>query len=108
MSEHTDDVDLDYDEESGSYRTRYADNWENPSVRVLEAVAAIRNTDPTDLDPLDEYVDPDALNAVFQPTRANPGTHGSLSFGYEDLSITVHSDGDVELREQAPDPDDGD
>jgi hypothetical protein len=101
MSEHADDGDVEYDEESGIYRTTYDQGRVGPTVRVLEAVAAIRNTEPTELAPLDEYVEPDALDTVFEPTRAKAGTHGSLSFAYEGLHVVVHSDGEIELREQA-------
>lgn len=100
MSEHADNGDIEYDADSGIYRTTYDSAAESPSVRVLEAVAAIRNNDPTDLAPLDEYIDPDALNAIFEPTAAKAGTHGSLSFSYEGLLVIIHSDGEVELREQ--------
>lgn len=100
MSEHSDDTDVEYDAASGTYRATYAVDGDSPSVRVLEAVAAVRETEPTQLAPLDEYVEPDALDAVFTPTRSTPGTHGSLSFGYEGLLVVVHSDGEIELREQ--------
>ncbi len=100
MSEHANNGDIEYDAESGIYRTTYDIARESLSVRVLEAVAAIRNTDPTDLDPLDEYIDPDSLNSIFEPTATKSGTHGSLSFAYEGLLVIIHSDGEVELREE--------
>lgn len=95
------DTDVEYDAEGGTYRTSYDPECENPSVRLLEAVAAIKGTDPTRLDQLDDYLDPDALDAVFEPTRTHRGTHGSLSFVYEGLLIIVHSDGEIELRDRA-------
>jgi predicted RNA-binding protein with PUA-like domain len=101
MSPPAEDEDIEYDAESGTYRSYYDPESENPSLQVLEAVAAVRNVDPTDLDPLDRYIDPDALNAIFVPTYQMAGTHASISFGYEDLLVIVHSDGEVELREQA-------
>jgi len=101
MSEHTDDHDVEYDADSGTYRTTYDIDTGSPSVRLLETVAAIRDTDATELAPLDQYIDPDALNAIFEPTQSTAGTHGSLSFGYEGLLVIVHSDGEIELREQA-------
>lgn len=95
-----DDRNVEYEVENGTYRTSYDPSSESPSVRLLEAVGAIRDEDPTDLDPLDAYVDPDALDAVFEPTRFSPGSHGSLSFVYEGLLVVVHSDGEIELREE--------
>lgn len=94
------DSDVEHDEDSGTYRTSYEPGVESPSVRLLEAVADIKDVDPTDLDQLDKYVDPDAVDAVFEPTRGRRGTHGSLSFVYEGLLIIVHSDGEIEFRER--------
>jgi len=91
--------DVKYDAESGTYRTFYDPTDENVSIRVLQAVGSIRDVDPTDLEPLDEFVDPDALDSVFTPMQAREGVHGSLSFNYEGLLVLVHSDGEIELRE---------
>lgn len=101
MSSSVDDSAIEYDAESGTYRTFYDLDTHTPSLRLLEAVAAIQNADPTDLDPLDDYVDPDALNAIFEPIQSRPEAHGSLSFDYEGLLVLVHSDGEIELRERA-------
>ncbi|AQL42056.1 hypothetical protein BV210_04695 [Halorientalis sp. IM1011] len=95
-----DDREVEYDAETGTYRTSYDPATQSPSIRVLEAVGAVRDAEPTALDPLDQYVDPDALDHVFDPTAEKSGTHGSLSFNYEGLLVVVHSDGEIELREQ--------
>lgn len=99
MSQPVDDRDVEYDFDNGTYRISYDPASESPSVQVLEAIGAIRNEDPTDLAPLDGYVDPDALDAIFEPTHSSPGSHGSLSFVYEGLQVVVHSDGEIEFRE---------
>lgn len=95
----SDDREVEYDAETGTYRASYDPSTESPSICVLEAVGVARDTEPTALDPLDEYVDPDALDHVFDPTTRKSGVHGSLSFNYEGLLVVVHSDGEVELRE---------
>jgi hypothetical protein len=94
------DSEVAYDAGTGTYRTSYDTATENPSIRGLEAVGAVRDAEPTALEPLDEYVDPDALDHVFGPTTDQSGVHGSLSFNYEGLLVVVHSDGEIELREQ--------
>jgi len=99
MSRPTDDNDLEYDADSDTYRTTYEVGRENLSVRILEAVGAIRDTDPTELEPLDTVIKPDSLNDVFEPTQEKEGAHGSISFTYEGLLIIAHSDGEIELRE---------
>lgn len=100
MSPPPDDSDVEYDDESGTYHTTYDPSEESPAVRVVSTVAAITGTGTTDLDQLDWYVDPDALDAVFAPTRDRAGAHGSLSFVYEGYQVVVHSDGEIELRER--------
>lgn len=96
----SDDTHVEYDADSGTYRTSYDPDTESPSVRLIESVAAIKDVSPTALEQLDKSVDPDALDAVFGPTRNAPGNHGSVSFVYEGLTVVVHSDGEIEFREQ--------
>lgn len=101
MAPPSDDHDVDWDADSGTYRAHYEPGAESVSIRLLEAVAAVTGAEPTELEPLDEYVDPDALNVIFQPIQDRPGAHASLSFHYEGLLVVVHSDGEIELRERA-------
>ncbi|MFC7080169.1 HalOD1 output domain-containing protein [Halorussus caseinilyticus] len=54
-------VEIERDESDGCYRARY-DSTEHPtSTVVVTAVAAVTETDPLDLEPLRESLDPDAL-----------------------------------------------
>lgn len=64
------------------------------SRRVVEEVATVTETDPTDLDPLYEFVDPDCLDAIFAETTA--GT-GHLSFPVNGRRVVVWADGTVEV-----------
>ncbi|WP_342764845.1 HalOD1 output domain-containing protein [Haloferax sp. Atlit-4N] len=72
---------------------------------VSEAVAAAVNQhtrrDPTELPPLTEHVDTDALDALFG--RDTPGaprvTGASLEFDYADFVVTVESVGRIEVRD---------
>lgn len=50
---------------------------ESPSEAVIAALSAVTGHDPLEMDPLYEYVDPDALDAAF---RSSP-TAGSLTGG---------------------------
>jgi Halobacterial output domain 1 len=72
----------------------------SPSVTVIEAIAAIRGIDPTETRiPLMDVLDPDALDALF--TRDPPGhqTTGHIAFTIDALTVFVHSNGHVILRE---------
>ncbi|WP_254544439.1 HalOD1 output domain-containing protein [Halomarina pelagica] len=63
---------------------------------VIDALVDATGTDAVDLDPLFEYVDPDALTALFRP--ASNGTLPAVTavrFGYGEYAVTVARDGDV-------------
>ncbi|SNZ17004.1 hypothetical protein SAMN06269185_2846 [Natronoarchaeum philippinense] len=65
-----------------------------PSVAVIEAVASISDRDPIELDPLHGYVDPDALDAIFERDDANP-VIGRVSFRFEEHLVVVNSAGEI-------------
>jgi len=93
-----DDDDIEHDPNSGTYRTHFDPSSGSPSVRMLDAIGTIRDEDPIDLPPLDAYVDPDALDAVFEPIRDAPDAHGSVTFEYDGTVVVVHSDGRIEFE----------
>jgi hypothetical protein len=63
---------------------------------VVTAVAAIRNVEPTSVDPLNEAVDPDALNTIFDDRHCGSERAGaSLSIRLNDCVVTIHADGRV-------------
>lgn len=67
------------------------------SQRVTHAVAETTNTDPLALEPLFNTIDPEGLNALFEPT--NTGSHratGSVAFEYAGCDVTVFADGTVD------------
>lgn len=61
---------------------------------VVEAISRAEDTDPTDLDPVYEVIDPDALNELFDGKRGNAG---KVEFRYHGYDVTVRSDGRVTL-----------
>jgi len=74
-----------YDREAG----------EQPSEAVVAAVAEATGRGHTDLRPLFESVDPDALDRLFAPTAGDPGraSNGRVRFRYEGCDVSVHADG---------------
>ncbi len=76
----------------GASSTRPIVADESPSVAVAEAVADHLDDDPTDLPPLFEVIDGDALDRVLQA----PGAE--VSFEYRDLRIRVVGDARVEIE----------
>lgn len=69
------------------------------SQRVISAVAAETDTDPLELDRLFDVVNPESLNALFEPTkRGLPRSTGAVTFRYEGCDVTVHATGEVEAE----------
>ncbi|MFB6194006.1 MAG: HalOD1 output domain-containing protein [Halobaculum sp.] len=60
--------------------------------RVVERVAAATNSDPTELPPLHDVIDAEALNALF--VSASP----TVRFEYAGCAVTVRSPTDVQVR----------
>ncbi|OVE84278.1 HalOD1 output domain-containing protein [Natronolimnobius baerhuensis] len=61
----------------------------NLSEQIVTAVATKRDTDPTDLPPLFDAVDPDALTAVFSPTTTGAPRTGRIEFPYAGHDIEI-------------------
>ena len=70
-----------------------------PSECVIDAVATISGVSPTELQPLYDAIEPDALDALFDPVH-RPGREPPqrLTFYYADYEITVCGDATVEVR----------
>ncbi|WP_254530614.1 HalOD1 output domain-containing protein [Natrinema gelatinilyticum] len=60
--------------------------------RIVTGVAALKGVDPTELPPLFEAVDPDALAAIFADTESGRPRRGHIGFTYADHRITVEFD----------------
>jgi len=68
------------------------------SYTVISAVAEVEGCCPTDLPPLYDTIDADALDALFSgETSCPPRCDGSLMFEYSDSSVTIWSDRSVTI-----------
>ncbi|ARS89169.1 HalOD1 output domain-containing protein [Natrarchaeobaculum aegyptiacum] len=67
---------------------------DSPSLRVVDAIAAVTDTDPLELEPLYSVVDPEALDRLFQ---SDAGLVGCVEFEYESHIVAVRSDGTVSV-----------
>jgi len=67
--------------------------------RIVQAVAADADVSPTDLEPLHDVLDPDALANLFEPSRTAPRPTGWVTFHYSGYEVVAHADGHVELTE---------
>lgn len=66
--------------------------------QVIRTVAETTDTDPLELPPLYETIDPDALDALVENM-----TTGTISFTYAGRDLTVNSDGIVTIEEPPTD-----
>lgn len=69
-------------------------SYPRPALRVIQAVAASTDTDPLELPPLYDRLDSDALDAVVRGLD-----NGTVQFRYVGHTVTVHSDGSVEITD---------
>lgn len=63
-----------------------------PAERVVQTIAETVATDPLELPPLFESIDPDALDAFVRGLE-----RGSVTFTYAGRSVTVDGDGSVTI-----------
>lgn len=71
------------------------------SQRVIATVADETDTDPTELEPLYHAIDPDCLDALFQPSSQTSDPTAPprvrLVFRYADRQVRVAADGSIDL-----------
>jgi len=72
------------------------DRREPVSFAIQTALGEVEDCSPIDLDPLADYVDPDALEAFFSGPTADVATR-SLTFEYEGYTVSVDGAGHVRI-----------
>lgn len=75
-------------QENGNERYATVIRDRKPGVVVVELVATVTGRDPTDLDPLYEAVDSDAVDALFEPADEDEVT---VTFTYSEYTVQVMS-----------------
>jgi hypothetical protein len=85
---------FEFDEESGLCQTHYDQSTTTPSRAVIAVLAEVMGTDPTELSPLYDSVDPDALDTIVRVRDPHDGD-AEVTFTHEGHTISVHSYGKV-------------
>lgn len=70
---------------------------ETPVQTIIEALATAENCDPTELPPLFEAIDPDALNDLFQGDDGTTETEAVLGFTLDKWNVFVRADGRIRV-----------
>lgn len=66
---------------------------EQLSLEIVTAVAAKTGREPSEMEPLHNVVDTDALDRLFR------GANGRVSFPYEGYHVVVEADGTVTVED---------
>lgn len=91
-------MDDQLDENAGSVVTISADRYDDVAVAITSAVATATELSPLELPPLAEIgVDPEALDAIFQPSH-DPSRR--VTFHYAGLLVSLFGDGTVTVKPQ--------
>lgn len=77
------------------------DRSQRPSVAVVEAVADATGRGTTTLDPIQNSIDSDALDALVRSAADGP-TYVRVTFAYADVTVTFESDHGIEVRRDRP------
>lgn len=80
-------VDRTYEETSG----------QSPTMTIVDALAAAMEIEPTELPPLFEIVDPDAIDTLFSNTESETDAAAMLSFNYRTWNVFVNADGRIRV-----------
>lgn len=92
-SSHEPDLNIEYDAATDTYRARIDTAGEEaprPSLAVIRTVAEAADCGPNELEPLGEWIDPGALDAIVGPRRAGDSrANASVRFAFLDFDVTV-------------------
>lgn len=82
-------------------RQRYEERADSDiSTAVVLAVARASGTDPMELPPLYDHVDPDALDAlVAHNTERSAQTNLAITFLFTGYEVTIRADGEIIVSE---------
>ncbi|GAB7019783.1 HalOD1 output domain-containing protein [Halostagnicola bangensis] len=69
-----------------------------PSTAVIEAIAAVTDSEPVAMPSIYDFIDLEALDTIIANQSTGRTDTISVSFQYDDIDVTVDSDGSIEIR----------
>lgn len=89
-----------YNSSTRTYRAVH--DWgrgESLSTTLIVVIETVANAHPSELPPLYESINPDALDHLFESTdAADRHATGRLTLQYAGFLVTVHADGEIVFR----------
>lgn len=67
--------------------------------KIVEEISTAEQVGPTDLPPIYEEINPDALNQLFRSDNGPLSDDIEVSFSYNGYSVTVTDDGAIEVED---------
>ncbi|WP_435158885.1 HalOD1 output domain-containing protein [Haladaptatus sp. DFWS20] len=101
MTNHTPPNDETRDEsDDNAYETEFDPLTDNVSEELIKAVATLNDADPAELALLTEFIDPEALDALFgpRPDETPRDTDGRVMFEYDAYHVRIDSSGKISLH----------
>ena len=86
--------------DDAEYRTSFDPEADSVTKESVKAVAALNDADPDELPVLADYLDPEALDALFGP-RPNGETRPSearIEFAFDGYEVSVYYSGTIAVR----------
>ncbi|WP_418281338.1 HalOD1 output domain-containing protein [Halorubrum sp. DTA98] len=74
---------------------------QTPTEAIIAAVADVADVDPTELPSLYDYIDPDAIDNLFDRHDGHDVVNTHLAFTYDTWNVFVHADGRIRICDSA-------
>ena len=74
------------------------------SITVVEAIADITDTPPTELPPLHEYLDTEALDQLVSPSTSQEIASLTVTFEYFGMYVRIDTNQGIEISERSGGP----
>ena len=89
----------DYDSATDTYRVSFDATSHSLNESIISTVAAVSGTEPMELPPLYDVLDPDALEALIELNAARPAESDiHVTFTFNGYTVTVHTYGIIAVQ----------
>lgn len=79
------------------------ESFDEPSTAIVRRIATATDRDPTDMPPLYDYVDVEALDTLITTSTTRTDNPVRLSFSYDGIEVTVDSHDGITLTSDGTD-----